>query len=837
MKTKILGLFTVLAAAFFMLTMVIPLDAHAYNVPQDNSRAKYFYVFGPDGDPDFGAGEAHGMSLYVDVPDSYSGEVLIAVYDPDTGGFRDMKAVSKAAWDTVTEFAVYGADDKQLGVQKVGEDAQFDRNYLQFGPYLASSGKKTGNVYRFKLEVKTLEGSDENLFYVKISPDAAEAFAYEMNIRLLDQEGDKMYFYPDIPANTKDIIAKNYDLDIDGGNLEVYVPSQNIRYAVAGSLSNKWAQTKVPVNTGNEGGRVDYTLIKGTQKYANAVIKVEDVNGNSLPIYFRSSKAPSIMVAALESPKPAVAARQAQPKEVKKEYNACNKFTFDATQSYDPNNEELTYMWDFGDGTTSDKPIVTHIYEKGGDYSVTLTVKDNSGMKCDTSAVSQVVKVNTPPVVDFSCPEKVCANTNIQLDGSSTTDDTPGNLTYKWDLGDGTSATGVNTSKVYKTGGKYKVKLLVDDGAGTVCSLGIKEKTIIVNSAPTVNAGADINRCLPMSQEYKVALSADGKDPDGDNLKYTWDFGDGSTAAGKSVTHTYAKGGNYVAKVTVDDEAGSACSIAADDLNITLNKQPFADAGPDQYTCVGTEVIFSGEGSSSEGNPSYVWDFGDGEKAEGVKVSHVYKKGGRHQVKLAVDNGNGANCSKAEDMAIVVANTKPSAGLASVQKTSIGKQVILDASGSTDPDGDILKYAWDFGDGVTKIGTAKETYTYQKGGKYEAIVTVDDGRGSSCSKDSSVTEVIVNTPPVADAGPDLVCCVGTENIFDGSFSKDIDGDTLTYMWDFGDGATAEGAKVKHVYNKSGKYTVMLKVSDGTAVSIDSFTAKVNESPVSVMKVR
>ncbi|MDP2920742.1 MAG: PKD domain-containing protein [Candidatus Omnitrophota bacterium] len=827
MKAKYLCVCILLIAG--LAAIALPADTYAYNVPQDNSRAKYFYVFGPEGDPDLGAGAAHWMDLYVDVPKSYTGEVLIAIYDSDTGGFRDMKAINKDAWNTKTQFTVYGAGDKELGGQTVGEDPGLDRNYLQFGPYPASSGKEVGNSYRFKLAVKGLEGSDENLFYVKVSPDSADTFSYQTNIRLLDQEGDKMYFYPEVPANTADIIVENYDIDPDGGTAEVYVSAQNTRYAVNSSMSDKWSETKIPVNSTQQ-GRIDYVLIKGTQKYANAVIRVKDSSGNDLPIYFRGSNAPRIAVV-----------REPMVKEEKKDVSPCNKFTFDATQSYDPNNEELTYAWDFGDGTTSDKPVVTHVYEKAGEYKVTLTVKDNSGMKCDTSSVSQVVKVNTPPIVDFIAPEKVCANTSVELDAGATKDDTPDALTYKWDLGDGTSAQGAAVSKTYKSGGKYRVKLFVDDGSGTVCSSGAKEKVIIVNSAPTVNAGSDIDKCLSMSQDYKVSFNADAKDPDGDALKYAWDFGDGNTASGKSVTHTYAKGGTYTAKVTVDDEAESSCSTATDALNITLNKKPVADAGPDQETCVNSVVEFNGSGSSGEGNLSYNWDFGDGNKAEGANVTNTYAKGGKYQVKLVVDDKKGTNCSVAEDTVIVIANTRPVAALAEVDKTSVDKQVVFDASGSSDPDGDPLKYTWDFGDGIAKSGGVRETHMYQKGGKYEVMVTVDDGRGSSCSepcsKDSKVIQVIVNTPPVADAGPNLVCCVGTENAFDGSFSSDSDGDNLTYAWDFGDGVKGEGAKVKHVYNKSGSYTVTLKVSDGTAISTDTLSVKVNESPVSVIKVK
>jgi len=101
--------------------------------------------------------------------------------------------------------------------------------------------------------------------------------------------------------------------------------------------------------------------------------------------------------------------------------------------------------------------------------------------------------------------------------------------------------------------------------------------------------------------------------------------------------------------------------------------------------------------------------------------------------------------------------------------------------------------------------------------------------------------VKINSRPLADAGPNLVCCVDKETIFNGSGSSDPDGDALTYRWDFGDGATAEGMTVTHAYAKSGEYTVMLKVDDNSGTSCStassSFEATVNERPVSVIKVK
>ena len=83
---------------------------------------------------------------------------------------------------------------------------------------------------------------------------------------------------------------------------------------------------------------------------------------------------------------------------VEKAPGVCNnRFIFDATDSYDPNDLKLSFLWDFGDGTTSTEPVVTHSYAKGGTYNVTLTVTNTSGLKCDTSVSTRTVTVNTPP--------------------------------------------------------------------------------------------------------------------------------------------------------------------------------------------------------------------------------------------------------------------------------------------------------------------------------------------------------------------------------------------------------------------------------------------------------
>jgi len=518
----------------------------------------------------------------------------------------------------------------------------------------------------------------------------------------------------------------------------------------------------------------------------------------------------------------------------------CNDYTFDGTRSSAMGNQKLNYHWDFGDGNTSDKAVVTHHYEKAGDYIVKLTVTDESGLPCDMGVTTQTVKVNTPPNAVFNGPDSICAGSEVTFDASATTSGSGKDLTYNWTFGDGTSAEGVRVKKVYEKGGMYKVQLLVDDNQGTECSGGCAYLDVKVNTPPTADAGNDIiMTCLRPGTPYTVAFKGSGSDADGDDLAYTWNFGDGATDTGARVTHTYDKSGAYKATLIVDDGSGTACASNSSGVNVTLSRAPQANAGEDMAACVGSTLKFDGSASSVEdsGNVDYTWDFGDGATATGARASHAYEKGGKYYATLTVDNGQ---CKSASSVRVDV-NSSPTAMLEKVDAICVGDQVTFDASGSNDPDGDRLKYTWDFGDGELYEGGPLECRIYEKGGTYTVKVTVDDGKGTTCSIDQASTTIKVNAKPVANIAPSDACCVGVTTTFDGTLSSDADGDRLEYLWDFGDGSTATTAKAPHAYSGPGRYKVILKVDDGSGTPCSSsyayYEANIHESPEAIIKVR
>src|SRR3989441_271001 len=136
--------------------------------------------------------------------------------------------------------------------------------------------------------------------------------------------------------------------------------------------------------------------------------------------------------------------------------------------------------------------------------------------------------------------------------------------------------------------------------------------------------------------------------------------------------------------------------------------------------------------------------------------------------------------------------------------------VAFDAESSTDPDGTIVSYAWDFGDGFTTNGVLVR-HVYVHSGRFLVVLTVVDNSHTPATASSELT---VDVPPMAAFATSLNTAPrGVPIHFDASGSIDSDGTIVSYAWDFGDGQTATGISVTHEYADNGSFTVHLVVTD------------------------
>jgi PKD repeat protein len=186
---------------------------------------------------------------------------------------------------------------------------------------------------------------------------------------------------------------------------------------------------------------------------------------------------------------------------------------------------------------------------------------------------------------------------------------------------------------------------------------------------------------------------------------------------------------------------------------VKVNEGPTAVVcGPEQ-ACTGENISFNASGSSDPDGDciTFNWDFGDGQTLEngGPNVCHMYQKGGSYTVTVSITDGRGLPCSTHAASTKVTINARPTAVIGPCDACCVGKEILWDASGSSDPDGDALKYSWDFGDG-TKGEGVKPTHVYNKAGNYNVTLTVDDGKGSPCSVAYACYTACIHESPKAD---------------------------------------------------------------------------------------
>ena len=159
-----------------------------------------------------------------------------------------------------------------------------------------------------------------------------------------------------------------------------------------------------------------------------------------------------------------------------------------------------------------------------------------------------------------------------------------------------------------------------------------------------------------------------------------------------------------------------------------------------------------------------------------------------------------------------------------------GEPISFDASASSDNDGEIDFYRWNFGDGTSELLAKQPTHTYQNDGIYTVTLTVIDNLGATDTQTFSVpVGVEANKRPTADPGGPYDGMVDENIVFDGTKSTDSDGSLEEYIWDFGDDTTGSGATITHSYSEAGSYIVTLTVTDNygdshaesTTVEIDA----------------
>ena len=235
-------------------------------------------------------------------------------------------------------------------------------------------------------------------------------------------------------------------------------------------------------------------------------------------------------------------------------------------ESTDIDGEIVSWLWDFGDGTSSTLQNPTHIYTQQGTYTITLTVKDNlnaTNSKNQNITIYGIFTLNWPPNAEFTYSMTLLTMMNgetlVTFTDEST--DIDGEIvSWLWDFGDGTSSTLQNPTHTYSNTG-YAVTLTVTDDDGLTDSVS---KQIGQGSTIIIPPNAEFTYYPSMFQQVnqKIIFTDKSTDLDGKIVSWLWNFGDGNSSTEQNPIHSFSRVDLFVINLTVIDNSGNTDYIS-----------------------------------------------------------------------------------------------------------------------------------------------------------------------------------------------------------------------------------------------------------------------------------
>ncbi|PKR80044.1 hypothetical protein CW751_11795 [Brumimicrobium salinarum] len=471
------------------------------------------------------------------------------------------------------------------------------------------------------------------------------------------------------------------------------------------------------------------------------------------------------------------------------------------TASQNSLGENLSYEWDFGNGSTSTASGPHTIdYTAPGTYDVQFIALGY----CGNDTITTPVTVHPYPIADFS-PD--LPNGCEVLEMTFTNNSTP-SANQSWNFGPNaspSSSSNFNPGQInFPTAGVEEIILIVEEN-GCVSS---DTNTIEIFPLPVVDFSL-----TPIEGCADLAVEINNNSVDNGVETFTWDLGNGTSFTGYNPTDQIytALTNDSIYDIQLNVTSGEGC---ADSLThqVTVHPVPVADFDfVNNPICLNENVNFI---NNSTPGMNYEWDFGDGNSSNSSNPSHQYANDGNYSVTLVVSSPFNCNDTITKDI-LVHPTATPSF---SATTACFGYETEFADLSS----GNIVSYTWSFGDGNTS-STQNPVHIYPNPGVFNAELTIENDFG--CITDTTIN-VNVNDIPMADFSSANFC------LGDGTaFTNLTTGSTVGMEWNFGDGSTLNtDVNPNHTFATIGDFDVQLVAFGGSGCS-DTTVQTITINPV------
>jgi len=373
----------------------------------------------------------------------------------------------------------------------------------------------------------------------------------------------------------------------------------------------------------------------------------------------------------------------------------------------------VSWLWDFGDGTTSTFANPVHVYADTGSYDVSLVIQTNDGC-IDSILLTDYIMVGEPVQgLDFVVsPPEACAIEPIIFTNTSLS---PNVISWTWDFGDGQTFAGMNTVHLYQDTGYFHVSLIGESALGCRDTLTQDSAVKIIEPVALFSINPTLNCTTPATVNFIDQSIVP--------TSWLWDFGDGTTSTSQNPTHTYANPGSYNVSLTVFN---SSTSCSDDIMMVVEIRDPLADfSASATEACVGTPLSFS---NLSINATSFLWDFGDGNVSTDASPMYAYTQAGTFDVSLVVSDELGCTDSIVRTHYIDIGNLAVNASFLLSDTCVPATAAFTDISTAVPHDSTLISWAWSFGDGATST-QQNPVHMYNNEGIYGASLIISSSFG------------------------------------------------------------------------------------------------------------